>query len=312
MTDFFDSLYYSIKDKNRFLSKIYFYNLSRLVVRSLANIIIPIYYSITFTNKKTTLATEISSSERVIVSLTSFPARIDRLWLVIESLLRQTYKPNKIILWLATSQFPNVDALPKKLLFLANRGLEIIFTDEDLKSHKKYYYAFEKFPNDIIITVDDDVFYNSHIIEYLIHSHTNYPDCICCNHASKITFKDKNLMPYLQWQSLEKASGPANNIFPIGVGGILYPPKILHGEVLNKKVFMENCKTADDVWLNAMTHLNDKFVVKTNYNSYYLPVLHRRNSELNTINNICNHNDDQIKTVRSHYINQLGIDPFNK
>ena len=38
------------------------------------------------------------------------------------------------------------------------RGLTIRFC-EDLKAHKKYYYAFKEYPDDIVITVDDDVIY---------------------------------------------------------------------------------------------------------------------------------------------------------
>src|SRR5690554_2625875 len=41
-----------------------------------------------------------------VVSLTSYPSRIEDVWISIECLLRQTFKPDKIILWLAQSEFP--------------------------------------------------------------------------------------------------------------------------------------------------------------------------------------------------------------
>ena len=54
---------------------------------------------------------------KLIVSLTSFPARINTVHQVIESLLNQTKKADKIILWLAPEQFPNGEKdLPEKLL----------------------------------------------------------------------------------------------------------------------------------------------------------------------------------------------------
>src|SRR5699024_12638905 len=65
-------------------------------------------------------------------------------------LLRQTYPPDKIILWLAKEQFEGRNTLPNNLLDLEKRGLEIVFCDEDLRSHKKYYYAIKKFSKDIL------------------------------------------------------------------------------------------------------------------------------------------------------------------
>ena len=46
--------------------------------------------------------------EKIIVSLTSFPGRINEVWICIESLMRQTFKPDAIELWLSLKQFPFV------------------------------------------------------------------------------------------------------------------------------------------------------------------------------------------------------------
>lgn len=73
--------------------------------------------------------------QKIIVSLTSFPKRIDTLWITIETLLRQSMKPDEIILWLAEEQFNGIDSLPKALLEQQKRGLTIRFCD-DLRSHK--------------------------------------------------------------------------------------------------------------------------------------------------------------------------------
>ena len=39
-------------------------------------------------------------------------------------------------------------------------GLEIIFVSDELACHNKYYYAFQQYSDDVIITVDDDVIYD--------------------------------------------------------------------------------------------------------------------------------------------------------
>ena len=45
--------------------------------------------------------------DKIIVSLTSFPGRINEVWICVESLMRQTFKPDAIELWLSLRQFPD-------------------------------------------------------------------------------------------------------------------------------------------------------------------------------------------------------------
>ena len=47
---------------------------------------------------------------RIIVSMTSYPARINTVHLAIRSLLAQKVLPDKIVLWLCKSDFPNREA----------------------------------------------------------------------------------------------------------------------------------------------------------------------------------------------------------
>src|SRR5690606_16598971 len=101
-----------------------FYALQRFIVMILANSIIPLYFRISGLLNRRSYALANNNSNDLIVSLTSFPARIDRLWLVVECILRQSYKPDRIILWLSKEQFTTVNELPKSLLEQRSRGLE--------------------------------------------------------------------------------------------------------------------------------------------------------------------------------------------
>ena len=51
----------------------------------------------------------------VIISFTSFPARINDVWKVVESLKNQSILPAKIILWLSKEQFPDGSGIPASL-----------------------------------------------------------------------------------------------------------------------------------------------------------------------------------------------------
>lgn len=310
MIDFFTKLYDSVIDKNAFLTKVRWYSLQRVSIRVIANAIIPIYFISTKANPKYSISNKNYTSNNIIVSLTSFPVRINRIWLVLESLLRQEIKPDRIILWISEKQFTSSDKLPKKLLKLKKRGIEIRFCENDLRSHKKYYYALKEFSNSNIITVDDDVFYHSKTLSYLLDAKNKYPNTICCNEASNIKTLGGEIMPYREWENVIGASAPTFNIIPIGVGGVLYPPGALYSDVLNEKIFIETCFFADDIWLNVMSRLQGTKVTKTSFNSHYLPVINFKNITLNSINVREGLNDKQLASIRKYYTDNTNIDPF--
>jgi hypothetical protein len=310
MVDFFDNLYSSIQAKNAFLDKIKFYSLLRYIVRLISNVMIPLYFTLTKKNKDYTLKPSDKSKNRIIVSLTSFPARINRVSLVIETMLRQTHKPDKIILWLSKDQFKSLDILPKRLLELQKRGLEIKLRDKDLRSHKKYYYTIKEYPDDVCLTIDDDIFYNSHIIEYLVNCSNDFPDTICCNLSNMLTYKNEVLQNYNSWSGETNNNNPSIYIVPIGAGGVLYPVGVLNKLVLDEKIFMEVCPYADDIWLKSMSLLNKTKVVKTKYDSNYLPVLNKNSTKLITSNRIGG-NDIQIKALQTYFVSEIGLDPFD-
>ena len=111
--------------------------------------------------------TKTKRKPEIIVSLTSFPKRINIVVKTINTILNQSVKPDKIILWLANEQFPNKEKdLPDELLDLKNFGLMINWC-EDLRSYKKLIPTLNLYPNDIIITADDDIYYDKDWIESL-------------------------------------------------------------------------------------------------------------------------------------------------
>ena len=75
--------------------------------------------------------------EKIVVSLTSLPQRINIVVKTIKTLLTQTKKPDVVVLWLAPEQFPDGEAdLPQELLDLKQYGLTIDWY-KDIRSYKK-------------------------------------------------------------------------------------------------------------------------------------------------------------------------------
>lgn len=82
---------------------------------------------------------------RIIVSMTSYPARINTVHFAIRTLLAQKRLPDKIILWLCESDFPNrEDDLPESLKDVLWHDVEVRWVNNDLKPHKKYYWGFAR------------------------------------------------------------------------------------------------------------------------------------------------------------------------
>lgn len=186
----------------------------------------------------------------LVVSLTSFPARIHLVRYAIYSLLKQSLKPNRLVLWLADSQFPGKEEdLPKELLALEPLGLEIRWC-EDIKSFKKLIPALRKFPEAMLVTADDDIHYPRHWLRSLYESWLLHGrSFIHAGGIETITFDSAgNPAPFAQWRWNPPDARPAfNNTFG-GCYGVLYPPHCLHPDVLDVHKALSLSPSSDDFW----------------------------------------------------------------
>jgi len=272
----------------------------RLLLTSI-RIVVPLYYTLT-PLRKSGISEGKDHDPQVVVSLTSFPPRMIRLWMVLESLLRQTTKPDRLILWLAATQFPSMEDVDIRVRAMEKRGLEIRFC-EDLKSHKKYYYAMQEFSNDLVITVDDDIFYSETMIEELLIKHHEYPTCVVCHRAHKMTFTDGVVNKYSEWdQRSPNISGPEHTLCATNGSGVLYPPQCLSAEVFNRRAIQELCPNSDDLWLKCMGTMNRTKTVKVHpIYSEIFTTLGSSDSGLAKSNVVEGHNDEQLKKIVDRY-----------
>lgn len=195
--------------------------------------------------------------QKIIVSLTTIPERINYAALVIGIMLCQTMKPDKIQLYLGKSQFADV-VLPPLLREQERVGVEIFYV-EDLRPHTKYFYALQKYPNDIVITVDDDILYGEDLIENLMDSYRQFPQAVSAMRVHQITFADDgSIKGYNEWKYCcsDYIRQPRMDLLATGVGGVLYPPGVLPQEVFRKDIFAMYCPYADDIWLKVVQALN--------------------------------------------------------
>lgn len=195
-------------------------------------------------------------NKKIIVSLTTYKTRINHVKYTIYSLLNQTVKADEIILWLPNDEFlDNESNIPEEILNLRNNGLTIKIC-ENIKSYKKLIPALKEYPNDLIITADDDIYYPQDWIETLYLQHKKHPDNIITHRAKKITLNNGEINSYNKWhiiESMQKAS--YTNFFTTG-GGTLFVPSFLDNTVFDEKLFKKLTPYSDDIWFWAMAVLN--------------------------------------------------------
>lgn len=195
-------------------------------------------------------------SPRLIVSLTSFPARIKTVNYTIESILLQTKKANMVVLWLGYDKFSNKEKdLPKKLLRLTKFGLTIKWC-EDIRSYTKLIPSIEAFPDDIIVTVDDDVWYPPEWLERLYNSYLKEPNLIHTHRALQVTGENGKINKYIDWGiQIYAPQEPSYCWHLTGTGGVLYPPHCLYKDICNRERFLSMAPSVDDIWFWAMAIL---------------------------------------------------------
>ncbi len=193
--------------------------------------------------------------KEVIVCITSYPRRIQEVWRAIEQFSSQAVRVNLV---LCEQEFPN-GSLPWMLQKQINRGLEILWCDRNTKPYKKLIPALKKFPNAILITYDDDGVMPLNSVSELLRAHKKNPNCVVCGSVIKLTsnqtgtLNDWNELDFsYNVETVNREHAPSTQLLIEGCSGVLYPPGILHEDVIKEEIFMEDFSTVDDVWFTGM------------------------------------------------------------
>lgn len=243
----------------------------------------------------------------IIVSLTSYPARINTVHLTIKSILEQSLKADKVILWLAPEQFPNKEKdLPKQLLDLCDKGLTIDWY-HDIKSYKKLIPTLKKYPEAIIVTADDDLIFDPDWLKLLYASYINAPENIHCHRITRLFIGGTKLKVlhrklYLNDDERYRKELCAPSAFNKlnGGAGTLYPPHCFSDDVLDEKTFMSIAPTSDDIWFWLLALLVNRRVMVVSDNRYelhYVPA--------SQANALCKINDVNNFQIFYHHLNAI-------
>lgn len=113
--------------------------------------------------------------ERIIVSLTSYAHRLKNLPAVLNTIFTQTLIPDLVVLNLAYDE-----VLPNDVQkYIDKHNIEVNRV-ADTKVYKKILPTLKKYPNDCIISIDDDWLYPKGMIEDFMKTHEKYPHNPIC------------------------------------------------------------------------------------------------------------------------------------
>lgn len=184
----------------------------------------------------------------LVVSFTSIPSRMGVVDITIRSLLDQTVRPERIVLWLE----PHMEGrVPDRVGALAGERFEIRFRD-GRSSHMKLVPALQEFPEHVVVTCDDDQIYPRDWLERLYREHRDHPGEVVAHECRRILY-DAHGEPlaYRKWRR-ERPGTSHPDTLALGYGGVVYPPGSLHPDVTDEAAFMELAPRADDLWFKAM------------------------------------------------------------
>lgn len=206
-------------------------------------------------------------SERVIVSMTSYPGRISNVGKSIYLLLNyQRRIPDEIHLWLSEPEFPNKEKdLPSDLnLMLKNENVFLHWLPKNTYVHKRHEIFKYTTDEDCVFLIDDDVRYADNLIQTVMETHTKYPDCIVCyNQYSKHQYNGRRII----YGYPAKETEPKAN-YNRWCGQSMIPSKLYPKEILDEahqQIRDNTSQISDECWFQPWTVYYDIPIYHLNF-----------------------------------------------
>jgi len=224
---------------------------------------------------------KILNNETLIISMTSYPPRINFVKISFDSIIKQKIDPTlyHCVLVLSITEFINKELdLPKDLLNLVySEGIEIIWYNKNIKSHKKIIPTLKKYPNNPILIVDDDTLRNEGFIQTFLDDHKKFPNDIIFGYTDVIFTKEYKFVSKKKFKKNEYIlARPAN-----GLGGTLYPPHTFKDKrFFNEEIFMKLTPNSDESWQWCFLIMENKSFRKLSKNFAIKQIRHSQKISL--------------------------------
>ena len=214
------------------------------------------------------------TDDTLLVSMTSYPARIDGISEVFLSLLYQSANISsyQCFLTLAKEEFKNGEEdLPAEIQKLITNGWIKIIWYHNIYSYKRLIPIVLKYPENDILIIDDDIIRESNFIDIFQSEHRLYPTDIIC--GAFMFFFDNNIEMKKLIGYKDENCGEINPVPNIifqtaiprsGVGGVLYPKHTFSDErFFNETLYMNLSPSSDELWQYIFNIIENKVLRQT-------------------------------------------------
>lgn len=210
------------------------------------------------------------------MTCTSTHDRLETLFYAVTSILRQSIKPDVVYIHLPqrspddAEEGPGVDAVPA---WLDHELIEPRY----MKEHGPYQKLTSVYevvsPDDLVVTIHDDVIYQREWLARIVTAAERYPNAVICGNARVIS---QNILG--RWKSVHHWPTVhhvtyAFWILPVGHAGIAYRKSLLCETFLHDSQCMPVAWVNEDLWFRTASLLEGTYV-------YVDPKIHRGNRVL--------------------------------
>ena len=244
----------------------------------------------------------------IIVSMTTIPKRKERLTDNLPSILKQSYQFDKLVINI-DDNLSEDDYQWYENLKEEDSRIEINKCESKWRSCNKLLPTIKKYPEDIVITVDDDIYYPVDTIKLLVEVYENNKDCIITHEINPINFNRD--MTYVSYENAYDVMLLQREWGKYFSNCCLFPPHVFDGSDLFDYDKMMECTngTHDELWFWVQSTINGVQCIGLNYVRSFAPEMLKQYEEgeyqLTTFNNTAEKIEGYMKKINEMYGERL-------
>ncbi|MDI2090341.1 glycosyltransferase [Commensalibacter oyaizuii] len=227
----------------------------------------------------------------ISVNLTTTSSRLGLCSATIWSLIHQTKKPDKIVLWISQEAYladEGIKAIPSWIDEL-NSILNIIEVKfvENTGPYRKIINAIRSAnQSDILFYVDDDVIYGDKWLETLLQDFYENGSKLAI--ASRVRIIRRNifgrLQSYSRYRICKKPIKFSRDYIITGVGGCVLTKSMISQALINNDDYILLAPKTDDIWISKILELSGTMVRACPKALAYVDEIDHKNNALNLLN----------------------------
>jgi glycosyltransferase involved in cell wall biosynthesis len=202
-----------------------------------------------------------SIEEKLVVSMTTTPKRIEYLKKTLKTVITQSVSAAEIAIYIESDHIDLLEEIAREFA---------VFNVKVHPSHEKLRAGTKLIPElardtgrEIILILDDDVIYPHNLIKSMLRTlHNNGGSVVVCNWAQTcgvdVTGKPQH---YRDWREIRNTGELSANAMPLGVAGVMAARSTFPRQIRDTDVFRDVCDCIDDLWYWCHFALSDTRVV---------------------------------------------------